>query len=802
MISGRDATSHRPHGRIAAPSGRARQGRIRVGAASAVLLPLIGCLVDGEAKGAPRSRHTEKATHSGATTGAHGLPAAATRPATHPAHVNGAAETLSVSGARRAFHFSQAQHAADSATRITAETLVRHGVVGLTGLQNLAPNVTIQSLMGTASTNFFIRGVGFNDYTQNNTSSIMTYIDDVPFPLSTMASGMMFDIADVDIQPGPSGTTHGLTDSGGEVNIRTADPTETWHGGVTQDIASYARSRTDLYISGPITDKLSFRIAGQTMHGGGWQYSPANHTHLGDANEGALRAKLLWKPDEHTEIKLTGHWTQDNSGVVVGKPVLNFLPAAQSIPTLGYQQANWDLRPQFAQLIGRSANTMPSEHNTFWGFDLNMSHDFGFATLRSISAYETEREGEYTDQDGTTYASGDQYRNIVANSFTQEVNLKSNDHGQRLQWVVGMTYNRVRMSQQFYFDFTDYVPLRGYLSETSFRQNQQTFNQYAYVSYRLPYSITLFGGINHEADDRQLLGLRTVHFGINNLNFNNEGAAANQFAGTVGIQWQAAKNLMFYYKMSKGFKPGGFTGNNTVVQAQLTPFRPESLLAYEAGFKSDIIPNVFRLNASAFYYDYHNQQYISSYLVPSYGPLGMFVNIPKSEIWGVEFTTNIHPLPHVYLMQNLGYERGKYQKFLALNSTATNAYYTANHVWQGIYTDYGGVDSGIPKLTLNGTADYRFNPLRHYELETGLDWMYRGSQALVAGGLGSYRLPAYFLMGAHMTFHPVSDRWSATIYASNLLNRQYFVAGGQATTTYFWIPGAPRFIGGRLSANF
>ncbi|GBQ70497.1 TonB-dependent receptor [Ameyamaea chiangmaiensis NBRC 103196] len=708
---------------------------------------------------------------------------------------------MTVNAARRAFHFSGAQHVADSATRITAATLARHNVVGLTGLQNLAPNVTIQSLLGTASTNFYIRGIGFSDYTQNNTSSVMTYIDGVPFPLSTMAAGMMFDIDTVDIQPGVTGTTHGLADTGGDVNIHTADPTRTWHAGATQDIASYARSRSDAYISGPLTDTLSFRIAGETIHGGGWQTSPANHTSLGDADSWALRAKLRWTPTARTTIQLTGHWLQDDSGVVVGKPVINFL-ASQKIPTLGYQQANWDLRPQFAHLIGRSADTKPSEHNTFWGFDLNMAHDFGFATLRSISAYETEREGEYTDQDGTTYASGDQYRNIVANSFTQELNLTSKDHGQPLQWVVGMTYNRVRMSQQFYFDFTAYVPLRGYLSETSFRQNQQTFNQYAHVSYRLPYHITLFGGINHEADDRQLLGLRTVHFGINDLNFTNEGASANQFAGTLGIQWQALSNLMFYYKMAKGFKPGGFTGNNTVVQAQLTPFGPETVLSYEAGFKSDIIPNVFRLNAAAFYYDYHGQQYISSYLVPSYGPLGMFVNIPKSEIWGIEFSAAIHPLPHVYVTQNFGYERGKYQKFMALNSTATNAYYTAHGVWQAVYTDFGGVDSGIPKLTLNGTADYRFNPLRHYELETGLDWMYRGSQALVAGGLGSYRLPAYFLMGAHMTFHPLSDRWSATIYAQNLLNRQYFVAGGQATTTYFWIPGAPRFIGGRLSVTF
>ncbi|WP_246395679.1 TonB-dependent receptor [Gluconacetobacter tumulisoli] len=720
-------------------------------------------------------------------------------------------EDVVVNDVRRAFHFQAAQTQADSATHMTAETIIRKGVVGLTDLQNLAPNVTIQSENGGATTNFYVRGVGMQDLTQNNTQSIMTYIDDVAYPLSTMASGMMFDLAGVDVNPGPVGFEHGQADSGGEILIHTADPTSTWHGGVTQDIASYARSRTDLFISGPIARGLSFRIAGQTMHGGGWQYNPQTHAHLGDADEGALRAKVKWTPDSKTDIMLTGHWLQDNSEVVTGKPALNFL-SSQFIPTLPYQQAEWDIQPGFAKLIGRSPDLKPSEHNTIWGADLKMSRDLGFASLQSISAYETVREGEFTDADATSAPTGDTYRNINANSFSQELRLASKRASDPLQWVVGAYYNRVRVYQQMWFDFTGYVPKRGYVSETPFHQNQQTFNQFAHLSYRLPYHVTLFGGISHEADDRQLVNLSTIHFASGNAyqpttvvaNFANSGAAANQFSGVLGAQWQATKDLMFYFKVSKGFKPGGFTANNTVVQAQLAPMKPETVMAYEAGFKADIVPNRFRLNASAFYYGYHDQQILGYYVVPSYGPLGRFVNVPKSDIWGIEFSTEIHPLRHVYLTQNFGYERGKYTKFQNVSVAATSAQYAQTGVWSPLYDTYDGTDSGIPKLTLNGSADYRFNPLPSYEWEGGLDWMYRDTQAMAPGGLGQpgYHLPAYFLLGAHMTFRPTKGPWSATVYASNLLNRDYFTTGGMATTTYFWIPGPPRFIGGRFGVNF
>lgn len=715
--------------------------------------------------------------------------------------VRSGSETLTVTTARRRLHFSAAQHEADATTHISAETLTRQGVVSLLDLPRVAPNLTVQSVNGTGTINFFLRGIGLNDYTQNNMSSVLVYYDDVAYPLARMASGMMFDIAGAAVEPGPVGFAHGQADTGGEVAFRTNDPTDEWHGGVSQDIASYARSRTNLFVSGPIvTDKLSFRIAGQTMQGGGWQTNPANGAHLGDANLGALRAKLRWRPEEHTEIMLGGHWVQDDSEVVAAKPVINFLPT-RPYPALSYQQAQWDYNARLAKLIGRPANLKPSEHNTMWGADLKASHDFGFATLRSISAFETERVGEYTDQDGTVWATGDNYRNIVANSFSQELRLESRKN-RPLDWVIGAYYDRVRMTQQSFFDFTDYVPTRGYLQETSFGQNQQTFSQFVHLAYKLPYRLTLIGGLTHEADDRQLLDLRTVQFGRRSLQFQSTGSNMNQFAGTLGLQFQATKDLMTYFKVSRGMKPGGMTANNTVVQGQLDPFKPETVLAYELGFKADIIPNRFRLNAAAFYYDYHDQQYLGTYVVPNYGPLGRFDNIPKSEIWGIEFNTEINPIRHVYLTQNFGFLRSKYQRFQAINAAAVNAQYARTGIWAPIYTDYAGTEGMNPKLTLNGSGDYRIGFLKRYEAETGLDWNFRSAQSMVPGGTGNYQLPAYFLLGAHLTVHPLKGPWTATLYASNILNREYFTTSSQSTTTYFRIPGPPRFIGGRIGVTY
>lgn len=710
------------------------------------------------------------------------------------------AEDMTVTGTRR-FNFAHAQKEPDSTTHISAETLRDRHVVAVTDLQNLAPNLTVQSLKGTQSINYHLRGVGLDDYYENNVSSVMVYLDDVAYPFSSMTDGMMFDIADVGVAPGPAGFTHGMSDSGGEVSLHSADPTSTWHGGVSEDIASYARSISNGYLSGPLARNLTFRIAGQTIQGGGWQYNPANGAHLGDQDQSALRGKLRWTPDARTTIQFGGHWTRDNSELVNGNPVINLDPSWQHYPqNTGYRQTAWDMQPNFAKLVGRPDTLKPSEHNIFWGADFRISHDFGFGKLDTISAFETERQGEYSDEDGTALATGDVYRNVDANAFSQEVKLTSAD-GHPLHWVIGAYYTRSRMAQQFFSNFTDYKG-RGYISESSYDQNQQAFSQYANLDYHLTHTITLFGGLNHMSDDRQLLNYRTIQYGVSNLSFAPEGALTNQIGGLLGIQDQFTEHFQGYFKVSKGFKPGGFAANNTVAQAQLNPFKPESLVAYELGFKSDPLPGKLRLNGAAFYYDYHNQQVVSSFLLTNYGPLGTYVNVPHSNIWGVEFSADAHPLPHIYLNGNMGYERGTYTTFDALNTPSTNAYHAATGVYRAFYTDYTGTDLGIPKLTMTGSAAYRTDLTSDLTGDFGVNGNYRDSQAMTIGGTGAYRLPPYFLMGTYATIASKAHGWSATVYATNLLDRHYSVTSSSESTTYQHVPGAPRFIGGRLSYGF
>ena len=200
------------------------------------------------------------------------------------------------------------QHEAHSETVLSRQELQNRNVRQLTDIVRVAPNLTIQPSFGSSALNFALLGVGLMDFTQINTPSVMPYVDGVAYPVSIMTAGILFDMDDISVAPGASGFTHVQSTTGGEINFHTADPTPEFHAGLTEDIASYGRNRVEGFVSGPISRSVSFRLAGQSMTGGGFQRNSKGEGY-GNANIGALRGKLRWKIDETSTLDVGGHWT-------------------------------------------------------------------------------------------------------------------------------------------------------------------------------------------------------------------------------------------------------------------------------------------------------------------------------------------------------------------------------------------------------------------------------------------------------------------------------------------------------------
>src|SRR3546814_10082452 len=66
--------------------------------------------------------------------------------------------------------------------------------------------------------------------------------------------------------------------------------------------------------------------------------------------------------------------------------------------------------------------------------------------------------------------------------------------------------------------------------------------------------------------------------------------------------------LLLYANVSKGYKAGSFPGVSAGTFAQYAAVTQESLVDYEAGFKTTLFDRKVTLNGGVFYYDYKNKQ--------------------------------------------------------------------------------------------------------------------------------------------------------------------------------------------------
>jgi iron complex outermembrane recepter protein len=82
-------------------------------------------------------------------------------------------------------------------------------------------------------------------------------------------------------------------------------------------------------------------------------------------------------------------------------------------------------------------------------------------------------------------------------------------------------------------------------------------------------------------------------------------------SGKAQVDFHLSDNVLAYVSYNRGVKGGGFTAPLfpiTISDLSTLEFRPEKLSSYEVGIKSEFLDHTLRLNAAAYYYDYHDYQ--------------------------------------------------------------------------------------------------------------------------------------------------------------------------------------------------
>ena len=704
---------------------------------------------------------------------------------------NGVLEEIVVTAQRRV---ESAQNVGIAMSVISGLSLSEKSIGYVNDLQNAVPSLQVEPAFGSSQPQFRLRGIGFIDYTSNNTSPVGVSLDGVAFALPIQTQGQLFDIDRVEVLRGPQGTLYGRNTTGGEINFISNRPTADPHAGFSLEYGSHNELNAEGFVSGSIAEGLLGRFAVATEQGGAWQRNRVTGQSLGDKDKIAVRGQLQWDPTEAVDFRLGVHGAQDKSdeqGLYLLQP---FTPGSgpPAIPADTSRYATgWALNPTFAKLIGISANSKPGLDASNDGVDLTANIDFGGAKLTSITAYNKLIRREYADWDATQFDDSDEYLNSDLNVFSQELRLAGNNGP--FGYVAGLFYSNEDLRENFFSDLTDRL---GGIAVTTYEQVANSVGVFAQGNYQINDTLKATLGVREDHESRELIGLNTAFLpGAPSLTGGALGGSitSNLPSGKAELDYKPVSSTLLYASISRGVKSGGFTAHNTVTAPAADPFQPEKLTAYEIGVKSDVT-RTLRVDTAVFYYRYKDQQILGKVFDDaSQSFIGRFVNA-NSRISGGEVDLEWRPLAGISISQYAGFAEGYYTSKLLdvpLNPALPPV-------------DYNGRPESFPKWSYGGDVSYTWN-LGAFSVTAESNYSFHDtySQFFLLGS-NDFTIPKYWLANANLSLAPASGApWTVSLWGRNIFDKSYDL------TRNFFLPssevaaaGEPTTIGIRLTYKY
>ena len=353
---------------------------------------------------------------------------------------------------------------------VSAETLQNSGANDIRQLNQVAPSLLVSSTGSEANGSARIRGIGTVGDNPGLESSVPVFIDGVYRSRSGIGLNELGEIDRVEVQRGPQGTLGGRNSSAGLISIYSKKPQFDFGASGEATYGNFNLLRLGASITGPITEQLAARIDGVYVRRDGFYTDTTNGTDVNDRNRFFLRGQLLFEPSTDFSVRLIADYTWRRekccAAVYVGRSVNEFIGDLNNLatpltplPASGNNIINV-LRDLGQPLAGFNAGYDRTIYVTpgrsyigttkDYGFSGEINWDLGGAKLTSITAYREYRSGQASDTDYSAVdilyraPSDNAYRQF--HTFTQELRLRGEAFGGKLDWLVGGFYANEKLT--------------------------------------------------------------------------------------------------------------------------------------------------------------------------------------------------------------------------------------------------------------------------------------------------------------------------------------------------------------------
>ncbi len=321
-------------------------------------------------------------------------------------------------------------------TVTSAADIEKAQVRDLNDLQTLAPTLRVTQLQSSANTNFIIRGFGNGANNAGIEPSVGVFIDGVYRSRSAAQIGDLPNLQRVEVLRGPQSTLFGKNASAGVISVVTSAPKYKFGGSAEASYGNFNAMIFKADITGPISDKIAFSLAGNYNKRDGYANDLNLGTKVNERNRYGFRGQLLIEPNEDFSIRLIGDYDKINedccvaANVVNGPtgPIVNFLAGGVGL----------DANNPFSYNV--YTNLPSSNKIDNFGGSAQIDYDFGNVSLTSITAY--RGVDSFSNQDSDFTAAELLQQNIndtEIRTFTQELRIASDFDGP-LNFLLGGYY--------------------------------------------------------------------------------------------------------------------------------------------------------------------------------------------------------------------------------------------------------------------------------------------------------------------------------------------------------------------------
>lgn len=448
-----------------------------------------------------------------------------------------------------------------------------------------------------------------------------------------------------------------------------------------------------------------------------------------------------------------------------------------------------------------------------------LTSDFDFGTFKLIGGWRNVKTSNFIDLDGSSTLIHATSLEQDLSQWSVEGNLSGSLMGDRLDYVVGATY--------FHEDGFDLsysltgaagnVPNRA-TRNFAFIDND-SFGAYTQLHFNVTDTIALTGGIRYSEDTKgidirsanvnilgQLTGLAGnvyptgyVSGGLfDPCNASGAGIIAgatpandcsvaqsakfSSVSWTAGIDFKPNDDLLFYAKISKGYRSGGHNlrAFNT---AQFVPFKPETVLEQEVGFKAQLADRRVLITVAGYHNELTDAQRTT---IVTTGAVSNTVvgNAAKTRTYGVEGELLVRPAPGLSFSASGSITDVKYLSYADAAGDHTNERFS-------FVPKYKFTLGGEYEFQLSGSLSARLNVDYTWQSETasnqctvtGASACWTGSAdingrttAQIAQDIfNATNLPAAGILGARLTFGLDDEKYTFSIWGRNITDNRSFV---------------------------